>query len=102
MPYKSLLKQTAMLVLKVDIPHPRFDTRRISEDILLMNEIIGRLHASVLNYEPIQLAQLTIRYRLMSSFTALAFDFKAMGGGVRKSSPGIAMPVFEEWSSRSS
>jgi hypothetical protein len=98
LPYESLLKQTAMLVLKVDVPQPRFDTSRISEDILLIDEIIRRLHASVLNYEPIQLAQLTIRYKLMSSFTALAFDFKAMGGGVRKSSPGMAMPVFEEWS----
>jgi len=87
-----------MLVLKVDVPQPRFDTSRISEDILLIDEIIRRLHASVLNYEPIQLSQLTIRYKLMSSFTALAFDFKAMGGGVRKSSPGMAMPVFEEWS----
>lgn len=87
-----------MLVLKVDVPQPRFDTSRISEDILLIDEIIRRLHASVLNYEPIQLAQLTIRYKLMSSFIALAFDFKAMGGGVRKSSPGMAMPVFEEWS----
>jgi len=87
-----------MLVLKVDIPHPRSDTRRISEDILLIDEIIRRLHGSVLNYEPIQLAQLTIRYKLTSGFTALAFDFEAMRGGVRKSSPGMALPVFEEWS----
>jgi len=101
LPYESLLKKTAMLVLKVDIPQPRFDTSRISEDILLIDEIVRRLHASVLNFEPIQLAQLTIRYKLMSGFAALAFDFEAMGGGVRKSSPGMAMPVFKEWSRRS-
>ena len=96
MPYKSLFKQTAMLVLKVDIPQPRFDTDRISEDILLVEEIVRRLHASVLHSEPIQLAQLTIRYRLMSGFAALAFDFEAMGGGGCKSSPGMARPIFEE------
>lgn len=31
----------------------------------------------------------------MSGFAALAFDFEAMGGGVRKSSPGMTLPVFE-------
>lgn len=80
-----------MLVLEVDIPQPRFDTSRISEDILLIDDIVRRLHASVSNYEPIQLPQLTIRYKLMSGFAALAFGFEARGGRARKSSPGMAM-----------
>jgi len=36
-----------------------------------------------------------MRYKLMSGFTALALDFGAMGGGVRKSSPGMAISIFE-------
>ena len=41
LPYESLLKKGAMLMLIVDVAQPWLNATRISDDILLVHDIVG-------------------------------------------------------------
>lgn len=89
----SLLLNTAMLKLELDVCQPWLRTSGIAEDILLVNRIFLGLH-NVSSSSSCDLVQLTIKYK--SGFPRESFDLETRGAAiVGRSSPGILCLLVE-------